>query len=320
MPTERLPPYWFYHYVAGRISALARAPLIAFEALGCWVALVWSAGAALRRRLGWGPMPSVAIGLFALAGANALGCVILVAKLAAGKPWPADDGAYLWGLTHPVMGMVRWNDPGALYGPLLNFFLNNSSRSLALAFVLVMLLALQGYLENRRAGWLCGLLLAAAASTALSPIIGLVASGALSAALAGDWLGGMRGSTARAGHERQQAVLRAAAALAVGCVVSFPTYYHLFARSAQPEVIVAFRLDLVATIVTSIAPIALAIFTLRRSRRSRSRYRHGAYASARQHVVADTRHSKATCFMWQPSCSRSRCVAFSMQAFARSQT
>jgi hypothetical protein len=269
---ERLPYYWFYHYVAGRLSAVAGVhPLIAFEALGLLaVALVWFSGAALGRRLDWGPVPSVAIGLFALAGANAFGSVILVAKLAAGKPWPADDGAYLWGLTHPVMGMVRWNDPGALYGPLLNFFLNNSSRSLALAFVLVMLLALQGYLENRRAGWLCGLLLAAAASTALSPIIGLVAAGSLSAALAGDWLAGMRRPGVQQGPERLQAVLRAAVALAAGCVVAFPTYYHLFGRSAQPEIIVAFRPDLVATIVTSIAPVmVLAFFTLLRSRQRR---------------------------------------------------
>jgi hypothetical protein len=269
---ERLPYYWFYHYVAGRVSAVAGVhPLIAFEALGLLaVAIVWFSGAALGRWLGWGPLPSVAIGLFALAGANALGSVILVAKLAAGKPWPSDDGAYLWGLTHPVMGMVRWNDPGALYGPLLNFFLNNSSRALALAFVLATLVALQAYLENRRAGWVCGLLLAAAASTALSPIVGLVAAGALSAALAGDWLIGMRRPTGRDGDGRQQAVLRAAVALAGGGVVASPTYYHLFARSAQPEIVVAFRPDLVATIAVSIAPVfALAIFTLVRSKQRR---------------------------------------------------
>ena len=269
---ERLPYYWFYHYVAGRFSAIAGVhPLIAFEALGLLaVALVWFSGAMLGRRLGWGPMPSVAIGLFALAGANALGSLILVSKLAAGKPWPSDDGAYLWGLTHPVMGMIRWNDPGALYGPLVNFFLNNSSRALALALVLAMLVALRGYLETRRAGSWCGLLVAAAAATAFSPIIGLVAAGGLSAALAGGWLTGLLRPTAGDGEWRREAVWRAAAALALGCVVPFPTYYHLFGRSDQPEIIVAFRPDLVATIVTSIAPmIALALFTLRRSRQRR---------------------------------------------------
>ena len=269
---ERLPYYWFYHYVAGRLSAVAGVhPLITFEALMLLaVALVWFSGAALGRRLGWGAVPSLAIGLFALAGANSLGSLILVSKLAAGKPWPADDGAYLWGLTHPVMGMIRWNDPGALYGPLLNFFLNNSSRALALAFVLAMLLALQGYLEQRRARWLCGLLLTASASAALSPIIGLVAAGALSAALAGDCLAGMFQLAAGEKDRQAKADLLAAAALAVGCVVALPTYYHLFGRSAQPEIVIAFRPDLVATIAVSTAPLfALAIFTLLHSKQHR---------------------------------------------------
>jgi len=265
----KLPYYWFYHYVSGRLSALAGVhPLITFEALGLLaVALVWFSGAALGRRLGWGPVSAAAIGLFALAGANAFGSLILISKLAAGKPWPSDDGTYLWGLTHPVMGMVRWNDPGALYGPMLNFFLNNSSRAVALSFVLVMLLALHRYLEDRRAGSLCALLLATAACAAFSPLIGLVAPGALSAALAVDWLSGMRRPhTSEGDGGRRQAVLRAIIGLCAGCLLALPTYYHLFGRSAQPEIVVAFRPDLVATIAASIAPLlALALLSLRPS-------------------------------------------------------
>src|SRR5262245_23655249 len=110
---ERLPYYWFYHYIAARIGAAAGVhALLAFEILEIVaVGIVWFAGAALGRRLGWGPGPSIAIGFLGFAGTNAFGSLFLLAKLAAGRPWPIDDGAYLWGLTHPVMGMIRWNDP-----------------------------------------------------------------------------------------------------------------------------------------------------------------------------------------------------------------
>jgi hypothetical protein len=46
------------------------------------------------------------------------------------------------------MGLLRVNDPGALYGPIVNFFLNTTSRPLALGLVVVLLLSLLRYLQQ----------------------------------------------------------------------------------------------------------------------------------------------------------------------------
>lgn len=254
---ERLPYYWFYHYAAARLSAATGLhPLRAFEILGLLGAsLVWLSGVALGRRLGWRPGPSVAIGFMAFAGANALGSLGLLAKLASGRPWPVDDGAYLWGLAHPVLGLVRFNDPGALYGPLINFFLNNSSRGLSLSLVMVGVLALFRYLEAGRVSALMSLTGASAACTAFSPIIGLVSAGAISAALAGDWLW----RATRSIEEAEWGLTRfalAAGALLIGCGAAMPTYYHLLSsQTAQPGNGFEFRPDLAVTILVSIGPM-----------------------------------------------------------------
>jgi hypothetical protein len=257
---ERLPYYWFYHYVAARFSAsLGVHPLVAFEWLGLLAAsLVWIAGAGIGRRLGWGPGPTLAIGFFAFSGANAFGAAILLGKLALRRPWPVDDEEYLWGLAHPVLALARLNDPGALYGPLINFFLNNSSRALALALVLVSLLALLSYLQSGRASTLGALLLASTLCTAFSPIIGLVAALALSGALACESLW----SRLRAVPLEEQGpahFMRAATALAVGCAVPVSTYHHLFGLSADPEIVLAPRFDLISTFAASAGPLFVLV-------------------------------------------------------------
>lgn len=247
-----LPYYWFYHYVAARISAAAGIhPLIAFEVLGITaVTITWCAGAAIGRELRWSPAQSLAIGFLAFAGTNAFGACFLIVKLAAGRPWPADDGLYLWGLTHPVMGMARFNDSGALYGPLINFFMNNSSRDLALALSLLIVLAGLRFLRTGRGWTLAGLAASAAAATAMSPIIGLVASAAMAGVLICVWW-----SRGTAG-----APWPAVGALVVGCLLPSPTYYHLFGQASGSGVVVGFRPDLLLTIVVSAGPlVALAI-------------------------------------------------------------
>lgn len=250
---EGLPYYWFYHYVGARIAATADVhPLIAIESLGLLAAaLVWIAGAALGRELGWRPGRALAIGFLAFAGTNVLGPLFLLLKLASGRPWPADDGLYLWGLTHPVMGMIRWNDPGALYGPLINFFLNNSSRALALALALVLIAALRAHLARGSAVSLGGVAVASAACAACSPIVGPMAALVLSAALAADRLiAGPNGSWDRR-------ALAASVAMLAGSLLPAPTYYHLFLRSTQSGVAIGFRPDLAATILVSAGPLLI---------------------------------------------------------------
>jgi hypothetical protein len=257
---ELLPYYWFYHYIAARLgSALGVHPLVAFEWLALLAAcLVWIAGVEIGRRLGWGPGPSLAIGFFALGGANAFGSVILLGKLAWGRRWPLEDGEYLWGLTHPILATARLNDPSAMYGPLINFFLNNSSRALALGLVFVSLLALLGYLQSGRTSGLGALILASAFCTAFSPIIGLVAALALSGALACEWLW-IKLRVVALEEQAQIRFIRAATALTVGCVLPVSTYYHLFALTANPEIVLAPRFDLISTLAASAGPLFVLV-------------------------------------------------------------
>ncbi len=246
---ERLPYYWFYHYVAGQLADVAGVhPLRAFEWLALiGVSLVWLAGAELGRRLGWRPAAALTIGGLALTGANALGATILLAKVAAGRPVPADDGTYLWGLAHPALGLARWHDPGALYGPLMSFYLNNSSRALALSLVLAVLIALLRYVqEGRRAVW-CGLALATAACTAVSPIIGLMTAMAIAVVLAG----------ARVVRQDVPRAWSAAAALLVGAMLPLPTYVHLLSRAGERESSGAVNPLQFLTIGISLFPLAM---------------------------------------------------------------
>jgi len=177
---QPLPYYWFYHWLSAGIGrVLGIHPLLAFEVLTiAGVAIVWLSGAFIGRTLGWRPGAAFAIGAMTFAGANALGGVILAVKLAFGKAWPVDDAQYLWGLTHPVMGMIRFNDSAALYGPLINFFVNNSSRALCLALSLAAAGAIIRYLDRGRWTALAGIIVTLGLCTAFSPIIGLIAAGA----------------------------------------------------------------------------------------------------------------------------------------------
>jgi len=255
---EPLPYYWFYHFVAAKLAAAAGVhPLLAFEALGLLaVAIVWFAGVGIGRTLGWRLGPSLAIGFLAFAGTNAFGSVFLLIKLAVGRPWPIDNGEYLWGLAHPVMGMARWNDPSALYGPLVNFFLNNSSRGLALATELLVVLAVLRYLKTRRRPWLAATGIGVACCTAFSPIVGLLTGASLGGVLV------VRCALGSDPADRRPA-LWAASVLLSGCALSVPTYHHLVTQATQAGLVLGLRPGLLATVLVTCGPLlALSVAAL----------------------------------------------------------
>jgi len=234
---EPLPYYWFYHYVAARVADLvSMSPLQAFEILGlCAVLIAWWSGASAGRALFGGVLPGFALGLFTFAGSNPFGAEVLALRFAVDGPSVlADNPAYLWGIAHPMLGLARYADPFSLYGPMLNFFLNVTSRPLSLALLVFIALAVFRYLQRSGRGWLLGIVIGATLCTALNPIIGLSAISALAAALClAAWRPSVGiGAVPGGGEADDEGVpphrwLLAAGGLAVGLLIALPTYLHL---------------------------------------------------------------------------------------------
>lgn len=226
-----LPYYWVFHWTAARVANQTGVHVLrAFELLIlAALAIVWFSAAALGGRLYGGILPGAALGFLALAGTNALGVPALLWKLTVGGAmFPADGPNYLWGIVHPVMGMARIHDPFALYGPLVNFFLNVTSRPLALALLLLVAAMLWRWLDEERVSWLAGLVLTTAAATAFSPIIGLPAGAAIAGALVlvavTSWWSGPHPGLGRR-------MIAAALAIGVGLLLASPTFLHLFGQA-----------------------------------------------------------------------------------------
>lgn len=243
---EALPYYWFFHYAAARVIDLL--PIHAFQAfellvLGA-IALVWFSGGLAGRGLHGGVLPGFAVGLFTFAGANPFGAGFLAARFTLhGTEVFADDPNYLWGLVHPLIREARFEDPFVLYGPLVNFFVNVTSRPLALAVLVFSVFALLGYLRRGGGGRLAILVIGAALCTAFSPIVGLSVFPVCALALGLSRLippgtgsdGGRRTGSAGpkavdTGHGDEADERRwilAAVALMAGVAVALPTYWHL---------------------------------------------------------------------------------------------
>jgi hypothetical protein len=244
---EPLPYYWFFHYLAARISVVAGIhPLYAFEfMILVAMSVLWFAAVPLGYRLYGGLIPGLAIGFLALAGANPFGAMILLVKVVArGASVLADGPDYLWGIAHPIMGVARYNDPYAYYGPLINFFFNISSRPIALSLLPVICLSLLAWLQSRSlAAWL-GMTLSSAACAAFSFLIGVSAAVAMIGGLAvvrGLCALGRLGE-APTGNRGTRDAVAAAAALLLGLVLALPTYYYFFLGAENQSIHLGGRL------------------------------------------------------------------------------
>ncbi len=232
-----LPYYYFFHAVGAQLAALLHVDVIhAFE----WMVLAAAAvavlaGFALARRLHGGAAPCLAAGAaFALlffAGCHPQGPLVLLARfLRDGSAPLADRGQYLWGLVHPINAALRIGDYYGTLGPLVAYFFNVTARPLALASLVVVIALLAAALDGKSSGRLrerLGLALAMALCTLFSPLVGLAATAAFSAALLV--------SAARDRRRGEPGLARgelcAAAALCVGAALAFPWYRHLFRDS-----------------------------------------------------------------------------------------
>ncbi len=180
-----LPYYWFFHWLAAQLGRpFGLDPLRSLELV---ILLATVAGVAAGGRLGWQlhrrARAAVFLPALALLGAHPQAPLVLLLR-ALRHGLAEDDGTYLWGIAHPLMAQMRLWDPFALYGPLLNFFLNVTSRPAALMALLAALLCLYGFLTRGAPGSGLALVASSAVCTALSPLVGLGATLSLAAALA----------------------------------------------------------------------------------------------------------------------------------------
>lgn len=260
---ETVPYYWLFHYVAARLAHLADVhPLAATEAMTlAGLGVLWLSAVALGRRLYGRMAAGVAIGLFALGGANALGFAFAVLKVATrGAGSLADDPNHLWGIAHPVLSLARFNDPFALYGPLLAFFYNLTSRPLALSMLLATAFWLFAWLERGRAAAWVGVAASSALCTGFSILVGIPAAICLSGGVVAAhwWCGAATASRPR--------LAGAVAALLSGPVLALPTYVNLIGRGTGGIEIAPSFTTITGTIASGTVLVVGALVGLARTR------------------------------------------------------
>lgn len=235
---ERLPYYWLHHDIASiAAQALDIHPLRAFQILtATGLAILWlSAGAIGVRRFG-SLRAGLMIGFLVLAGVNPLGPVIagsryvLQGRTLFNAPLPPSGLASVFVSDRDSEALMTQPLLPALYvsadwrrGQNVAWYLDNSSRGLAIALIFPLLLGFMGRLS---ATSLVFVGLMGAAVTAMSPLIGLATvgsmlGGAVAVALV-NWFRSVDGVRSPG------PTLALATAAAVGAFAVSPTYYHLF--------------------------------------------------------------------------------------------
>jgi hypothetical protein len=228
---EPVAYYWFFQYVAAQITRLFGLNIFySMEALVLMATGTMMATAVfLGRRIYRTLLAGVLMGYLIVAGTNPLGWVFALYQVLRRGPRILDDNPeHLWGVVHPVYSLIRYNDFGGIYGPLLSFFLNITSRPLALAGLLVMALCLRWSLRSCRLTAFLSLCSVCAVTTALSPIVGITAGGALLASLAASWpLDRVMSKFADVPKLRLKSTIIAGLAIIAGILAAAPTYYQL---------------------------------------------------------------------------------------------
>jgi hypothetical protein len=260
--------YWFFHFLAAQLTRLcgmnifhAMEALIVVSAVG-----MTFLSAALCRRLFNSTLTGIFMVYLILAGINPLGILYAVAKLAVyGTERLCDDPYYLWGVVHARCGLIRFNDVGGLYGPLVVHFLEISSRPVALMSLLAMVLVLERSLRRSRFVWFVLLLCTAALTTALSPIIGVSAVAALMVALVVVRPEGKSQLAQRTTAQARRVLpLASLVGLAIGVMLAAPTYYHMILGPSERQVhfwlFTLAGLRRLVTVVLSVVPLLILVY------------------------------------------------------------
>jgi hypothetical protein len=257
-----LPYYWVYHFTGAMAARLLNVhPLVGFELMVLASALaLWLAAGSIGRRIAGRPAHGVWIALIALCGAQALGAWVFLGKLAIGAAAiPPDGGGYLWGLVHPMVRASRFSDPTSLYGPLVFFFINVTSRPIALSLLLVLAACLLAWLQDGSKKAVTGLVVSTAACTAFSPIIGIAAGLSLAGGLWTTWLFSRLTFAARLVSPgwSLRTVSVASAAIVGGIALAAPTFLML-AESGEVTIGLS-RAAAIAAVTALLLPALLSL-------------------------------------------------------------
>jgi hypothetical protein len=272
---EKLAYYWFFQFLGAQVTKVLGINLFhSFELLiVLWTAGMMITGVFLGRRLYRSAIAGVLLGYLIMAGSNPFGWLFFLrALIRRGQGALTDNPDYLWGIVHPIFGLVRYNDVGGIYGPLVNFFLNITSRPMALASLLMMLFCLLSVIRGVRVSSVLLLTLTTALTTALSPIVGITVVAALLLSCLVYWFLNSRTSLREERKTYTREFMYAAAAMLIGLGLAAPTFYHLFlGPSANKASFFLFSTDGLRHLVTSSMSVSvlllLALIGLRRSTR-----------------------------------------------------
>jgi hypothetical protein len=277
---EPVAYYWFFHLLAAQLVRLLGMNVFhAMEAL----TLLAAGGLALvavglGRRLYRSTLAGLMIAYLVVAGTNPLGVLIAAARVARNGPDVLRDNPHhLWGVVHPLYSLIRWGDVGGLYGPLINFYLNMTSRPVALTALLFAAFCLHRALRDRRLTWWLWLGFAMALTTAFSPIIGITAGAAFGFGLLVTWAGGRFSASTTPGQITPLAIIAAGLAIAAGALLAAPTYYHLIVgpSSSDARLFLFSREGLkhLLAVGLSVLPlVAMAVYGLWRAPREARQY------------------------------------------------
>jgi hypothetical protein len=230
--------YWFFQFLASRLvrffglNVFYSLEMIILIAMGTMMIVAVRLGRIIHRST----LAGVLIGYLIVAGTNPFGFIFAIIKSInfihrmGVQVLHTSHTTYLWGVVHPIYSLIRFNDFGGLYGPLLNFFLNNTSRPAALASLLLVIFCLERVLRTRRILDLVSLGIASAICTAFSPVIGIPSALSLLAGTIVCFLwtrfepGGLRPKNL---DWQPLQLVYICFAVVAGILIAAPTYYHL---------------------------------------------------------------------------------------------
>lgn len=258
--------YWFFHAVGAIVANLTGTdPLHALESVIIASLLVlFVAATALGVRMYGSRVAGVFMGCLALIGGNPLGPIIwMIKRIIEGSgvfnPDPeAVFGSYIY----------RSQIGQRLFGPNWPYFFNITSRPVALAGVLVMLLALHRYVGSRRVSDACLIILSTFLTTAISPIVGGAAAVALAAAMVMEPFFFRGKHTTESTATRVRRGLITAVLLGVGVILSIPTYWSMLEHGQGGTKFVLFSYlgikSLVAVLVGAGPILCMVVLVLHR--------------------------------------------------------
>ncbi|PWT80394.1 MAG: hypothetical protein C5B44_05355 [Acidobacteria bacterium] len=254
--------YWFFHFISAQLTRATGLNI--FYSMELLIvlstALLSFTAVFLGRKLYQSTLAGVLIGYLILAGTNPLGWVHLIYTVVRSGPAVLKDSPdHLWGVVHPIYSLIRYADIGGIYGPLLNFFLNITSRPVALAGLLLAVFCLEWQLRSRRPWASVTLAFAFALTTAFNPIFGIAVGGVLLFSLVGFYLLNRVLFKPTELDLRLRTIFSAGLSILAGIAIPLPTYYHLLlGHSANHPEIALFSLDGLRHVVA----VVMSIFIL----------------------------------------------------------